>query len=268
MRCQKCNTPNQPNTQFCVKCGSPRPKPGSGNDNHLTTQLIDLLTRSAKEDFMMKSILVRRRHLVVATFGIFAALFFLTTPVLAAETPPAAPAAPPAIPDLTPEQKVARAEALSAAASIKATQALANGDLALAQDARTLACEAANLISGVADFAADTGNTELAQSALNASIGVGEALGVIVGAAEMIRGTSDDPDTVAAANALAPAATLCQSTNSTAQETAVAAGASMAAAEEAYEPPGAGPPAAVRVFNPPVFGAEPPITDLPPASPV
>ena len=196
---------------------------------------------------MMKSILVRRRHLVVATFGIFAALFFLTTPVLAAETPPAAPAAPPAIPDLTPEQKVARAEALSAAASIKATQALANGDLALAQDARTLACEAANLISGVADFAADTGNTELAQSALNASIGVGEALGVIVGAAEMIRGTSDDPDTVAAANALAPAATLCQSTNSTAQETAVAAGASMAAAEEAYEPPGAGPPDA-RAF--------------------
>lgn len=236
----------------------------AGNDNHLTTQLIDLLTRSAQEDFMMKSILVRRRHLVVATLGIFAALFFLTIPALAAETPPAAP---PAIPDLTPEQKVARAEALSAAASIKATQALATGDLALAQEAQALADEAAGLILEVANLAADTGNTELAQAALNASIGVGEALGIIAGAAEMIAATSTDPDTVAAANALATAATSSQSTNSTTQETAMAAGASMAAAEEAYEPPG-GPPAGPPVFNPPVVGAEPPITDVPPGSPV
>lgn len=234
------------------------------NDNHLTTQLIDLLTRSAQEDFMMKSILVRRRHLVVAVLGIFAALFFLTIPALAAETPPAAP---PAVPGLTPEQKLEAAKTLAAAASTKATQALATGDLALAQEAQALADEAAGLILEVANLAADTGNTELAQAALNASIGVGEALGIIAGAAEMIAATSTDPDTVAAANVLATAATSSQSTNSTTQETAMAAGASMAAAEEAYEPPG-GPPAGPPVFNPPVVGAEPPITDVPPGSPV
>ena len=207
----------------------------------------------------MKSISVSKSHLATITLGIFAALLFLTTPVPAVATPPATT-------DLTLQQQLERAKTLSDEATVKATLALETGDLALAQEAQALAAEAANIVSAIAVIAADTGDTALAQAALNASVGVSTSLSIIAGAAETIAATSTDAETVAAANALATMVATSQEITTTAQETAVAAGASMAAAEEAYEPPGA--LAARPGFNPAVAGAALPITDLPPASPI
>jgi hypothetical protein len=225
---------------------------------------------------MPKSISTRKNRFFMGALTIITALFLSVVSVPAAETPPGEPVAPPIPPELTPaelsaltpQEKVARAEALSAAASFKATQALQTGDLALAQEAQALANEATDIISGVAEIAADTGDIQLAQAALNASLSVGEALNIVVGAAGVIAATSTDPNTVEAANTLQASATSSQSTNTTSQQTAMATGASMAAAEEAYEAPEGTPPVGPTAFNPPVVDSEPPITDLPPASPV
>ena len=207
---------------------------------------------------MLKSISVYRRHLVAITLGVFAALLFLTTPVPAVDTPPATT-------DLTPEQQLENAKMLSDEAIVKATLALETGDLALAQDAWNLINQASVLDCDVATHSADAENTKLAQSALNISIQATETLNLILAAAANIASTSTDTDTVAAANALQLEATSTQEALLPCQQTAMAAGASMAAAEEAYEPP-ADTPAAPPVFNPAVFGVEPPITDVSPAS--
>ena len=210
------------------------------------------LSEVSKKDFMLKNILVLRGHLVAATLGIFTALLYLTAPILAAETFPADS-------NLISKQKLEKTRTLSAKASSKATQALEAGDLALAQEAQTLAGEAADTISQLEVLAADTGNRDLAQAALDASIGVGETLRAIVGAAETIAATSSDADTVAAAEALAKTAAFSQTIINTAQDTASDMDAHKAAAKEGYETP---------AFNPPVVYADPPINDVQPAGPV
>jgi len=213
---------------------------------------------------MSKCIHILKHNFFWVALAVVTALVLSTVPVTAAEAP------------LTPQQQLERAKTLSDEATVKATLALETGDLALAQEAQALAAEAAEIISTVADIAADTGDTALAQAALNASIGVGEATNIIIGAAETIAATSTDADTVAAATALATTAAATAETITATQETAMATGASMAAAEEAYEPPAdtpadttadtaATPPPS---YDPPVIGVEPPITDLPPASQV
>jgi hypothetical protein len=205
---------------------------------------------------MSKIIQVRKTSLFMAVSTVLTVLFLLTTPVTAAETP---------------QQQLERAKNLSDEATVKATLALETGDLALAQEAQLLADEAAGIIAAVTEIAADTGDTELAQAALNASIGVGEATNIIVGAAETIAATSTDTATVEAATALATTAATTAETTTTTQETAMATGASMAAAEEAYEPPAdtpAAPPTPPPSFDPPVAEVEPPITDVSPASEV
>lgn len=234
---------------------------------------------------MLESISFFKRYLVAVTLGVFAALLFLITPVPAAETPlapaeapPALAEAPPAVPPdltpaelaaLTPEEMVERAEALSAAAFFRATQALADGNLTLAQEAQNLAGQASSLfciVSNAATQFADAENVERVQSALNVSVQVSETLNLVLATAASVASTSTDPNTVAAANLMQTAATTTLEGLISCQQAAIAAGASMAVAEEAYEPPGA--LAALTGFNPTVAGAAVPITDLPPASPI
>ena len=168
----------------------------------------------------MRKLLDRKMYLFIALVGGLSALFFLITPVMAAE--------------LTPEQKIAKAVQLAADAQTKAAEALKTGNLALAQEAQAMADEAAGLISEVTALAADTGNTDLAQQAYNASVNLGTAINLVIEAADNIAATSTDPDTVAAANALKAAATTTQATNLANQGTLVAAGAVPGEAE-AYE---------------------------------
>ena len=232
---------------------------------------------------MVKNISVRSRRLSWAISGICMALFLWAAPVSASETPPAppetqvepaAPAIPPipseltpeALAALSPEEKLERAEALSAAAFFRANQALADGNIALAQEALDLIDQASALDCDVAKHSAEAKNVEHAQMALNVSLQIAETLNLILAAAANIASTSTDADTVAAANVLQGKVATAQQNIVPCQEIAIAAGASLAAAEEAYESPAPGP--APPAFNPPVVDAEPPISDLPPASPV
>lgn len=216
----------------------------------------------------MKGIsMCQKRHGRLAGI-LFMALFLGITPFAAAEALPEAGTGEPGA--LSPEQKIERAQVLSEAAAAKAILALETGDLALAEEAQALANEASALLAEVAAFALETGNAELAQLALNAALGVGETLNVIAAAAQTIVATSSDPAAVAGAETLLATVEASQATNTGTLETAALAGGSMVAAMEAYEPPAppAGPPAPPPSLVPPVVEAEPPITDLEPASPV
>jgi len=192
----------------------------------------------------MKGIFNSKRCVLFSCLVVLPMLFFLVASAMAIE--------------MTPEQKIARIQELAAEALAKAAQALETGNLALAQEAQGLSEEAAALLSEVATFAADTGNTALAQAAMDASVNVLISANLIVSAAENIAATSTDPATVTLAETLKTSATTNQGTIASIQEIATLAGAVPPSAE-AYEPAGPG-------FDTPLD--EPPIEDGEPASPV
>jgi len=192
----------------------------------------------------MKGIFNSKRCVLFSCLVVLPMLFFLVASAMAIE--------------MTPEQKIARIQELAAEALAKAAQALETGNLALAQEAQGLSEEAAALLSEVATFAADTGNTALAQAAMDASVNVLISANLIVSAAENIAATSTDPATVTLAETLKTSATTNQGTIASIQEIATLAGAVPPSAE-AYEPaPGFGTP----------LEDEPPIEDSESGSPV
>jgi len=193
----------------------------------------------------MEGIFDNKKCVLFSCLVVLPMLFFLVASAMAIE--------------MTPEQKIARIQELAAEAQAKAAQALETGNLALAQEAQGLAEEAADLLREVATFAADTGNTALAQAAMDASVNVVISANLIVSAAENIAATSTDPATVTLAETLKTSATTNQGNIAAIQEIATLAGAVPPSAE-AYEPAG------------PEFGTpledEPPIEDSEPGSPV
>ena len=103
-----------------------------------------------------------------------------------------------------------------------------------AQQAKDKANEAVQLVSEVTVTAQETGNTELAQAAYDASMELSTSITEIKGAAEYIAQTSTDSGTVDAANNLLGDIGNIQDLNSTNIELAVDTGAVPGEAE-AYE---------------------------------
>ena len=192
----------------------------------------------------MRKLLRCQKRILIVLVGSFLTIAFLVFPAVAAE--------------ITPAEKLQKAEELSIRASEMAAQAEDAGDAGLAKKALELAIKASRLVSEVVSEAR-TGNTDLAQKAINMAVRVGAAITRVKTAGTYIARTSTDPKVVADAKKVVEKAEGLDRLNNETIWIALATPGTRP--PEGYVPPEV-PGREIPVQE------EPPIQDTEPASPV
>jgi hypothetical protein len=192
----------------------------------------------------MRKLLRCQKRILIVFVGSFLTIAFLVFPAMSAE--------------ITPAEKLQKAEELSIRASEIAAQAEDAGDAGLAKKALELAIKASRLVSEVVSEAR-TGNTDLAQKAINMAVRVGAAITRVKTAGTYIARTSTDPKVVADANKVVEKAEGLDRLNNETIWIALATPGTRP--PEGYVPPEV-PGREIPVQE------EPPIQDTEPASPV
>ena len=192
----------------------------------------------------MRKLLRCQKRILIVFVGSFLTIAFLVFPAMSAE--------------ITPAEKLQKAEELSIRASEIAAQAEDAGDAGLAKKALELAIKASRLVSEVVSEAR-TGNTDLAQKAINMAVRVGAAITRVKTAGTYIARTSTDPEVVADAKKVVERAEGLDRLNNETIWIALATPGTRP--PEGYVPPEV-PGREIPVQE------EPPIQDTEPASPV
>jgi hypothetical protein len=192
----------------------------------------------------MRKLLRCQKRILIVFVGSFLTIAFLVFPAMSAE--------------ITPAEKLQKAEELSIRASEIAAQAEDAGDAGLAKKALELAIKASRLVSEVVSEAR-TGNTDLAQKAINMAVRVGAAITRVKTAGTYIARTSTDPKVVADAKKVVEKAEGLDRLNNETIWIALATPGTRP--PEGYVPPEV-PGREIPVQE------EPPIQDTEPASPV